>query len=175
MVKKEIFQANLNGKTISSNSKKAYTFFSENFFGEKVNEKIVYFPAEGFFLFKNKDMKILQNKKKLNENEVIKKFERIDKKFQAKYRAYEELRKKGLILKSGVKYGSDFSVYEKGKKPGKAHSSWLLSVEESSKKINWQEFVLKNRVANSTKKKVLIALQGEDGNLLFYEEAWKKF
>lgn len=172
---KDHFESFLVGNTLSSNSKKAYTLSKENFFGERVNEKIVYSLSEGFFLFKNKEMKILQNKKVLNENEILKKFSKIDKDFSFKYKVFENLRKKGFILKSGIKYGADFSVYEKGKKPGKSHSSFLLSVEPFSKKVNWEKFILKNRVANSTKKKVLLAIQDSEGNVLYYKVDWAKF
>ncbi|NCN51523.1 tRNA-intron lyase [archaeon] len=169
------FESYLIGNTLSSNSKKAYTLSKENFFGEKIHEKIVYSLSEGFFLFKNKGMKILQNNKLLNENEISKKFSRIDKDFQLKYKVFEDLRKKGLILKSGIKYGADFSIYEKGKKPRKDHSSFLLSVEQFSRKTNWEKFILKNRVANSTKKKVLLAIQDEEGNIIYYKIDWTKF
>ncbi|NCO17936.1 tRNA-intron lyase [Candidatus Pacearchaeota archaeon CG09_land_8_20_14_0_10_30_9] len=176
MIKKQNqFEAQLIGKNISSNSKKAYTLSKENFFGELTSGKVIYSLQEGFFLFKNKEMGILQNKKNLNENEVLKKFLKIDKEFSSKYQVFESLRKKGLILKSGIKYGADFSVYEKGKKPGKDHSSFLLSVEPFSKKVNWEKFILKNRVANSTKKKVLLAIQDEEGNILYYRIDWIKF
>ena len=40
----------------------------------------------------------------------IKKF---SKKIQDRFVIYEDLRKKGYILKSGLKFGSDFRVYDK--------------------------------------------------------------
>jgi len=176
MMKREnLFEASLVGNSLSSNSKRAYTLSKENFFGEKIHEKVIYSLSEGFFLFKNKNMKIFQNKKELNENEILKKFSKIDKDFSSKYKVFDELRKKGLILKSGIKYGADFSAYEKGKKPGKDHSSFLISVEPFSRKINWEKFILKNRVANSTKKKVLLAIQDEEGNIIYYKMDWMKF
>ena len=175
MGKKDSFIAHLLGETLSSNSKKAYTLSKENFFGDNSNEKIIYSLSEGMFLFKNKGMKIYFGKKELNESEISAKFSKIDNNFNTKYRVYEELRKKGFILKPGVKYGADFSVYGKGEKPGKFHSEWLLSVQKFSKKFNWEEFILKNRVANSTKKRVLLAIENGEGSILYYEINWKKF
>src|SRR3989344_6177664 len=175
MKKIEMYEAHLIGNTLSSNSKKAYTLSKESFYGERKEEKVIYSLHEGLFLFRNKGMKIISGKKTLSESESIKKFSKIDKNFSLKYKIYEELRKKGFILKSGIKYGADFSVYEKGKKPGKAHSSWLLSVKESGKNLNIEEFILKNRVANSTHKKILLAIQDTEGNILYYEINWKKF
>ncbi len=174
-MQKEEFVAQISQGRVSSNSKMAYTFLKDNFFGERVNEKILYSLSEAMFLVKNKKLKILSGKKILTESEVISKFSKMDKNFQLKYAVFEDLRKKGFILKSGIKYGADFSVYTKGKKPGKDHSEWLLSAETYSKKLNWKEFILKNRVANSTKKKVLIAVQDSEGNIIYYDITWKKF
>ncbi len=174
MEKKENFEAHLIGNGLSSNSKEAYTLSKKSFFGEKKGEKIFYSLVEGFFLFKIKGLKIYSGKKVLNEKEILTKFLRMDKNFQLKYKVFEDLRKKGFILKSGIKFGADFSVYEKGEKPGKTHSKWLLSIEQHSKKIKWEEFILKNRVANSTKKKRLLAIQDLEGNIIYSEISWKK-
>ena len=174
MEKERNFEAHLIGNTLSSNSKKAYTLSKEGFFGEKKSEKIFYSFSEGLFLMKNKGMKIIQNKNPLTETEASKKFLKIDKRFPIKYKAYEELRKKGFILKSAIKYGADFLVYEKGKKPGTSHSSWILSVEDSSKNLKIEEFILKNRVANSTRKRVLLGILDSEGNIIYYEVNWKK-
>ncbi|MCR4327387.1 MAG: tRNA-intron lyase [Nanoarchaeota archaeon] len=171
----EKFEAHMNGNTLSTNSKKSYTLLKESFFGEMKNEKVFYSLSEGMFLMKNKGMNILANKKNLSDSESFKKFSKIEKNFEIKFRVYDEMRKKGFILKSGIKYGADFSVYAKGKKPGKDHSEWLLSIKDHSKKYSWEEFILKNRVANSTKKKVLLAIQDGEGNIIYYEINWKKF
>lgn len=168
------FEAHFQGNTLSSNSKKAYTLFKESFFGELKNGKVFYSFSEGAFLLKNKNLEIYSERKKLSENEVIKKFSKAEKYFEIKSRVYEDLRKKGFIAKSGIKYGADFTVYAKGKKPGKDHSEWLLSVKDYLKKNTWEEFILKNRVANSTKKKILLAIQDSEGNILYYEVNWKK-
>ncbi|MDP3966258.1 MAG: tRNA-intron lyase [archaeon] len=174
MKRNETFETHLLGNTLSSNSKKAYTLSKESFYGEKKNEKVYYSLHEGLFLLKNKGMKIISNKKLLSGGDAFKKFSKIEKNFPIKYKIYEELRKKGLILKSGIKYGADFSVYEKGKRPGKDHSTWLLSGKESSKNLNIQEFILKNRVANSTNKKLLLAIRDAEDDILYYEVNWKK-
>ena len=169
------FEAHLIGGSLSSNSKKAYTLFENNFYGEKKGEKIEYSLFEGFFLFKNKNLKIFSGKKSTHENEILNKFSKLDKNFISKYKIYEDLRKKGFILKSGIKYGADFSVYDKGKKPGKAHSTWLVSVNTSNKNLQWEDFISKNRIANSTKKKILFAVLDSERNIIYYEVGWKKF
>jgi tRNA-intron endonuclease len=174
MENKEEFIAYLTGNVLSSNSKKAYTLLKAGSFGEMNGSKVIYSLYEGMFLLKNRGMIIHSGKRVLEEGEVNEKFSRIERKFPLKYKIYEDLRGKGFIVKSGIKYGSDFSIYDKGRKPGKDHSSWLLSAERWSEKIKMEELILKNRVANSTKKKTILAIESGEGGIVYYEMSWKK-
>ena len=85
----------------------------------------------------------------------------IDKKMYTKFIAYKDLRKKGYILKTALKYGADFRVYERGIRPGEEHARWIL-------------FAAKNRIAHSTKKNLLIAIIDEEDDVSYYEVSWRK-
>jgi tRNA-intron endonuclease len=167
-------QAHLIGNTISTNSEKAYTLAKQNSFGEKIGEKVQYSFQESFFLFEEKKLEILQNKKTLTEQEILKKFTRIDKKFLTKYIVFKDLRKKGYILKTALKFGAEFRVYEKGKKIGDAHAKWLLFTDNEKNKQSWQEIAAKSRVAHSTKKKILLAIVDDEASITYYELNWIK-
>ena len=39
---------------------------------------------------------------------------------------FKDLRKKGYIVKTALKFGADFRVYEKGVKPGEDHAKWVV-------------------------------------------------
>ena len=82
------------------------------------------------------------------------------------------MRNRGYIVKTALKFGADFRVYDKGKKPGKTHAKWVVFVDHESKKINWNEFSAKNRVAHSTKKKLLLAIVDEESSVSYYEVSW---
>ena len=170
----ENIKAHLIEKTISSNSKSAYSLSKINYFGEKVGEKIQYMPSEALFLLEKNKLEILQKNKKLTKEEIIKKFQKIDKKFQQKYLIFKDLRKKGYIVKTALKFGAEFRVYDKGKKPGQTHAKWLVITDNESNKLNWHEFSSKNRVAHSTKKNLLLGLIDEEGKIIYYEIKWVK-
>ena len=87
---------------------------------------------------------------------------------------FKDLREKGYVLKTALKFGADFRVYEKGKKLGKAHAKWVVFVEHETKKTSWHEFSAKNRVAHSTKKKLLLAIVDEEEGISYYEVSWSK-
>ncbi|MDP2947466.1 MAG: tRNA-intron lyase, partial [Nanoarchaeota archaeon] len=110
-------QASLISEKISSNSKEAHDLFEQQRFGEKDGEKIFYLLSEAFYLFNEGRLEILDFKNKvLTEKEILQKFERIDKKILTKYFVFRDLRKKGYVVKSALKFGAEFRVYEKGDK-----------------------------------------------------------
>jgi len=167
-------QAHLIGKIASSNSPEAYALNKKRNFGEKVGDKIQYTLTEILFLVEKNKAEISSKNKKISKQELIKKFQRIDKKFQIKYPVFKNLREKGYILKTALKFGADFRVYEKGSSPGKKHAKWIVFVDHESKKLTWHEFSAKNRVAHSTKKNLLLAIVDEEGDITYYEVRWLK-
>ena len=91
-----------------------------------------------------------------------------------KLHTYRDLRKKGYILKSALKFGADFRVYDKGVKPGTDHAKWILSCVKDTDNINWRDFAAKNRIAHSTRKNLLVAIVDSEGSVSYYEISWKK-
>lgn len=170
----EKIQAYIIGEVVSSNSAEAHSLHKKSYFGEKVGEKIQYSFSEALFLVEKKKMDIFSKNKKILEKELLKKFQRFDKKIQIKYPVFNNLRQKGYIVKTALKFGADFRVYDKGVKPGEKHAKWIVFVDHESKKLTWHEFSAKNRVAHSTKKNLLLAIVDEEGDITYYEVSWLK-
>jgi len=166
-------KANLISEKITSNSAEAQNLFSSQRFGEKIGEKIFYSLSEALFLVENKKMEIynFQNKK-ISKKDLLKKLQRIDKKFKTKYLVFKDLREKGYIVKTALKFGAEFRVYEKGEKIGKNHAKWILFPVSETNSLTWHDFSAKNRVAHSTKKNLLIAIVDEEGDVSYYEVEW---
>ena len=167
-----LIKAHLTKQIISTNSPEAFNLQKKSSFGERVGEKIQYSLSEALYLFEQKKLEILLQGKKLSKKELLKKFERIDKRIQIKYPVFKDLRKKGYIVKTALKFGADFRVYEKGPKTGEKHSKWIVFADHESRRLNWHEFSAKNRVAHSTKKNLLIAIVDEEGDMTYYEVRW---
>lgn len=161
-------------ETISSNSSEAYFLNKKSHFGEKVGEKIQYSLSEALFLVEKNKMEIFSKNKKILEKDILKKFGSLDKKIQIKYPVFRDLRNKGYVVKTALKFGADFRVYEKGSKPGEKHAKWIVFVDHESKRLTWHEFSAKNRVAHSTKKNLLLAIVDEESGITYYEVSWVK-
>jgi tRNA-intron endonuclease len=168
-------KATLASEKVTSNTAEAQNLFAISRFGEKLGEKILYSLSEALFLIQDKKMELVDYRdKKLTEKEVLNKFQKIDKKFKTKYLVFKDLRKNGYIVKTALKFGAEFRVYEKGKKIGKDHSKWICFPVSENKTLTWQEFSAKNRVAHSTKKNLLIAVVDEEGDVSYYEVKWTR-
>src|SRR5689334_14673379 len=122
-----VIQAHIIGSRVSSNTKEAQQLLESSRFGEKNTDKVVYSLVEAFYLLEKNKISILDSKgKELTKQKIEQKFERLDKKFKTKYAVFSDLRMKGYIVKSALKFGADFRVYDKGTKVGKDHSRWFL-------------------------------------------------
>lgn len=170
----EKIQAYFVGNIVSSNSSEAHQLFKKSVFGELINGKIQYSLVESLFLVEKGKMEIFIQNKKLENETLLKKFQRIDKKFQLKFYVFSDLRKKGYVVKTALKFGADFRVYDKGTKPNNKHAKWLIFVESEMNKLTWHEFSAKNRVAHSTKKKLLLGIVDEESDVSYYEVSWIK-
>ncbi len=164
----------LSSNKISSASSLAFTLYEKSRLGEKKEGKVEYSPLEATYLIESKKMKLMSDKKELSAEEIKKKFSRLDKRFETKYAVFSDLRKKGYIVKTALKFGAEFRVYEKGVKPGEDHALWILECFKENETIKWKEFTSKNRVAHSTNKKLLIAIVDDESDVSYYQSDWVK-
>ena len=119
-------------------------------------------------------MKLLSNKKEIFEETLIKKIRKKDKKIETKFIVYKNLRKRGYIVKTALKFGAEFRVYNKGITPDQDHAKWIVYTAKENENLTWHEFAAKNRVAHSTKKNLLLAIVDEESDISYYEIAWIK-
>jgi tRNA-intron endonuclease, archaea type len=167
-------QAYITGEIISSNTSEAQQICSKSCFGELKSGKIQYSLSEVLFLVEKGKMDVLSKNKILSLKEILNRFRRIDKKIQIKYPVFKDLRERGYVVKTALKFGAEFRVYDKGSKPGKQHAKWIVFTDHESSKLTWHEFSAKNRVAHSTKKNLLLAIVDEEGDISYYEVKWVK-
>ena len=80
----EKIKIQLIGETVSTNESEAFGLYKKSSFGEPVNEKIQYILSEAMFLIEKNKADVYYKDNKLSKSEVIKKFQRIDKKFSLK-------------------------------------------------------------------------------------------
>lgn len=137
-------------------------------FGQLKNQKIELTAFEVIFIIKKYKEEVYEGKKKIPLHELESLVNPDD------YHIYSYLRESGHIILSGIKYGFTFRVYEKGIKPTEDHSKWLIYTNKTQNKIDPLDLISKARIANTVKKKILIAIIDTEKNINFYEYNWKR-
>ena len=65
------------------------------------------------------------------------------------------MKKNGLIVKTGFKFGSHFRAYTK--KPGETHAEYLIHAVNADFKSLWSEISRAVRLAHSVNKEIIFA------------------
>lgn len=172
--KKELIKAIFTGENIYSNKKEAFTLYEKSRFGEPKEGKIYYSFNESLYLLEKNKLEITESKKKLNFDKLLAKLKHLDTKIETKYAVFKDMRDRGYIVKTALKFGAEFRVYDKGIKPGQNHAKWILYPVKETETLTWHDFSAKNRVAHSTKKNLLIGIVDEERDVTYYVCEWTK-
>lgn len=86
------------------------------------------------------------------------------------YLVFEDLQLKGYVVKQALKFGATFRIYKKENDVVDSHASHLVFVNSQKKKLSPEELFSINRVAHSTKKKVLLAYVDYELSVSYLEQ-----
>ncbi len=167
-------KAIFDGENVTSNKKEAMTVYSQSRFGELKSGKIIYSIFEALYLLEKNRMDIFSGKKKLKFDQLIDESRKKDKNIRTKYVVFRDMRNRGFIVKTALKFGADFRVYDRGVKPGEDHARWIIYPVSETSSLTWHDFSAKNRVAHSTKKNLLIGIVDDEEDVTYYEIRWIK-
>ncbi len=92
--------------------------------------------------------------------------------FKDRYKVYTHLRQRGYVVRPGLKFGTDFAVYEHG--PGKDHAPFLVHVISQKNGVVPLDIVRAGRLATSVRKKFIIATVKETGEIMYYSFVWHR-
>jgi tRNA-intron endonuclease len=111
---------------------------------------------EALYLMENEELEILEESGlKMSREKLISEANKFIDNFLEKYNVYKDLRNKGLVVKSGMKYGVTFMVYKYG--PGIDHAPFLVDVVIRQEKISSLEILRAGRLSHNVRKKLLLA------------------
>lgn len=90
---------------------------------------------------------------------LMRRAERLQPDFRLRLRVYEDLRGKGIVVKTGFKYGSHFRGYEGD--PEKHHARYLIHALPKDFRGMWPEISRAVRLAHGVKKEILLGRVGD--------------
>jgi tRNA-intron endonuclease, archaea type len=176
---KEIMKENpsahfIKDRIVTENSDSARDLFSQSSYGSIVEHGSVQLSlCEALYLLEKEKLILLDSRGKvMSMSQCLKKAQKIEPGFWTKYCVFRDLRNRGYIVKTALKFGADFRVYDRGVKPGEDHAKWVVFPVPESETLTWHEFAAKNRVAHSTKKRLLLAVVDDEGDVSYWESRW---
>lgn len=162
-------------KVIVQEEKEANSTYNRGYYGTLDKGKLLLSLVESLYLLENGKLTVLDGRKKeYSFDRMLKKASKLEKRFWVRFCVYRDIRKRGYITKTALKYGADFRVYDRGDVPGKQHAKWVLFAVNENDSFDWKNFASMNRVAHSVKKKLLIGIVDDEGDVTYYEVSWKR-
>ena len=170
-VVKAIFAAE---RAITENSDAARDLYNQSRFGSILdNQKVQLSLLEAMYLMDKGRLLVLDGRnKEISYESFLKKAKKLEPNFWIRYCVFKNMRDRGYIIKTALKFGADFRVYDRGVKPGEDHAKWVVFPVHEASTLTWYEFSAKNRVAHSTRKRLLLAIVDEESDVTYYETRW---
>ncbi|MBN4049117.1 tRNA-intron lyase [archaeon AH-315-M20] len=161
-------------KVVTENSNEARELYNQSRYGTLLDGGRVQLSLiEALYLLEKNKISIYKTKnKQIKIDDFVKKAKKLEPNFWIRYCVFKDIRNRGYIIKTALKFGADFRVYDRGIKPGEDHAKWIVYPVYESSTLTWHEFAGKNRVAHSTKKRLLIGVVDEEGDVSFWECRW---
>ena len=161
-------------RVLTENTDAAHELYNQSRFGSILEDGKVHLSLlEALYLMDKGKILIKDYKnKKVSFDDFIKKTKRVDPNFWIRYCVFKDIRERGYIIKTALKFGADFRVYDRGVKPGEDHARWIIYPVHEGSALTWYDFAAKNRVAHSTKKRLMIGIVDNEGDVTYYEIKW---
>jgi len=159
---------------ISESTDLTREIYDKTRYGERsLNDKnFQYALVEGLYLMERGKFTIKDGRKNLDFDAFVKKASKLEPNFWVRYVVFRDLRKRGYVVKTALKFGADFRVYDRGIKPGEDHAKWIVYPVHEGGVMTWYEVSAKNRVAHSTRKRLLLGIVDAESDVTFIELKW---
>jgi len=149
--------------------KDGVTIYRNGFFGKPVgipkpkpdqdfSAPLVLDMMEALYLQEKGRIRVIATKTRrpLTRSRLIKIAAVTYKDFRLGYSVYRDLRDQGFIVTPGIRFGSDFAVYEHG--PGIDHAPFIVTGRTENDTMGPFEIVLAGRLATTVRKQFTIAV-----------------
>ncbi|MEM5812382.1 MAG: tRNA-intron lyase [Candidatus Aenigmatarchaeota archaeon] len=131
--------------------------------------------VEALYLLEKGKINIKKGTKKLSFKELMEFGIQRDKRLHEKYMVYRDIRERGLVAKTGFKFGCDFRVYQrgvgvkKGPKTASEHTKWIVYTVPEDYTCSFAELSRAVRLAHSIRARMLWAIVDNEDNVTYFE------
>jgi len=158
---------------LTEDSDEARDLYNKSRFGKLADNKVQLALIESMYLLEKGKLSILDKRgRKISSDAFLRKAKKTNPNFTIRYAVFKDIRDRGYIIKTALKFGADFRIYDRGIKPGEDHARWIVYPVHETEHLTWYEFAAKNRVAHSTKKRLLIGVVDDEDSVSYWECRW---
>ncbi len=149
--------------------------YEPGYYGKQLGDRLELALVEACILLKRGRIRVLKEGNPMTFEELFNHAASLDSRFSHKYRVYEDLRERGLLVRTGFKFGCDFRVYDrgvqlkKGPKSAKEHTKWIVFSVPEDFTMSFQELSRSVRLAHNIRAKMLWAIVDNEADVTFYQ------
>jgi len=146
----------LKNRLILFDKKLAGQLLQKEFFGKPLGEVLQLSFVEALYLLERGILEIQTNDGKLlSQKKCITLMEKLQPDIEQRLMVYKDLKQRGLLVKTGFKFGAHFRAYRK--QPDKTHAEYLIHVVNKGFTSIWAEISRAVRLAHSVNKEFVFA------------------
>ncbi|MBI4182347.1 MAG: tRNA-intron lyase [Candidatus Aenigmarchaeota archaeon] len=148
---------------------------AERHYGKVAGSRLELGFVEALYLLERGRIAVKQKSKKLAFPALLAHALEKDRRIQEKYAVYRDLRDRGLVVKTGFKFGCDFRVYQRGvgvkrgPKEAGEHTKWIVYAVPEDYTCAFQELSRAVRLAHSIRARMLWGIVDNEGDVTFLE------
>jgi len=141
---------------------KANALFNKEFYGKLFGSGLQLSMVEALYLLERNviDIRDLKSEKRFSKKDFLAIVEQNQPDINNRLFVFKNLKKRGLIVKTGFKFGAHFRVYTN--QPDRTHAEYLVHVVDSGFRSMWAEISRAVRLAHSVNKEIIFARVGND-------------
>ena len=149
--------------------------FDSSGYGSVRDDGLYLAPEEALHLLKKGRLEIFEGKKVVDFDKLLRLFKKIYSDIFIRYQVYRDLRERGLVVRSGLKYGTHFRVYERGVRPKRGarepweHAKFLVHGVSEGEKYSLVELSRFVRLSHSVKKRLWLAIVDSEGDITYFQ------
>ncbi|MGD2246939.1 MAG: tRNA-intron lyase [Candidatus Methanofastidiosia archaeon] len=154
----------IESQIVCEDEPEAQKLHSKGFYGKIKENKLYLNFLETLYLMEKGKIQVEYQGEILTFSELLE-LARTEAEFDIRYFVYKDLRDRGLIVKTGFKYGCHFRVYRRGPEE---HAEYLVHVIPEKRNFQTYDIVKHCRLAHSVNKMMVFAFIDEEGDITYY-------
>ncbi len=135
----------------------------------QISSPLILDPLEALYLVETGKIQVEEGGRPLSLEELHGRL-RLTERQKQLYVIYRDLRSRGLVVRSGLKYGASFLAYRRG--PGLEHAPFIVHFIEPDRPMDPVELVLAGRLGHSVRKTFVLGTLEHDGRPTYLMLKW---